>query len=79
MMHNMTIPEKVDHMLKPVHPVTSKVQRKKSNDIHDDRIGNICKCQVPDKKWIGEYNKIKPDNIFGYIGNATTAKTADHI
>ena len=38
----------------------------------------MSQSQLAKKKRVGEYNKIKPDNIFGNIGNAA-AKAADHI
>jgi len=78
MVNDMTVPEKIGDMLEPVYPVTGKVQCKKGNDIYDDGIGNMCQGKMFEKKRIGEYNEIKPDNIFGYVGNAT-AQAADHI
>jgi hypothetical protein len=38
----------------------------------------MCQGQYPQEKGVGEYNKVKPDNIFGYIGNAA-AQAADHV
>ena len=41
-------------------------------------LGICVSDEVFQKKRIGEDNKVKPDHIFGYIGN-TAAQAADHI
>ena len=77
-MNDMTIPEKVGDMLKPMHPIPRKIQRDKGNEINNDGRLNTCQRKMFQKKGVRQNDEWKTENVFGDI-RYTAAQAADHI